>query len=139
MSKLARVEGEVIVKDGTGHAIEFYEETFIIDDAVQNAAQARSLIKKGLITERLRKAIKNFKRVRTCQVVEFTSSDKPAEQSDMDKLFLRATELNCVPENIDNYKRPDFKEKALQKAIALAEERIAKAKPDVVRDLGYVD
>jgi hypothetical protein len=139
MSKLAKVEGEVIVKDGTGHAIEFYEQSFILDDAVKTAAQARLLIKKGLITERLRKSVTNFKRVRTCQVVEFTSSDAPAEQSDMDKLFLRATELNCVPENIDNYKRPDFKEKALQKAIALAEDRIAKSKPDAVQDLGYVD
>jgi len=30
MSKLAKVEGEVVVKDGTGQSIEFYEEEFIL-------------------------------------------------------------------------------------------------------------
>ncbi len=139
MAKLARVEGEVVTKDGSGLAIEFYEQEFILDDAVKTASQARSVIKKGLIAERLRRTIQGFKRVRTCQVIEFTDTNEKPEQSDMDKLFLRATELACVPENIENYKRPDYKQKALERSIALAEERIAKAKPDVVQDLGYVD
>ncbi len=139
MSKLARVEGEVVVKDGTGQALEFYEAEFVLDDAVQTANQARSLIKKGLISEHLRRNVKNYKRVRTCQIVEFTTTDKVAEQSDMDKLFLEATELGCVPENIDNYKRPDYKQKALERAIANHKDRAAKAKPDNVQDLGYVE
>lgn len=139
MSKLAKVEGEVVVKDGTGQAVEFYEEEFILDDAVRDTNQARSIIKKGLISERLRRKVQNFKRVRTCQVIEFTTTDEVAEQSDMDKLFLKATELNCVPENIDNYKRPDYKQKALERAIENAEKRKASEKPDSVQDLGYVD
>lgn len=138
MSKLAKVEGEVVVKDGTGSSIEFYEQEFILSDEVHSVNQARSLIKKGLITERLRREIQGFKRVRTCQIIEFTSSNAPAEQSEMDKLFLRATELGCVPENIDNYKRSDFKAKALEKAIKLAEDRISKTKPDPMVDLGEV-
>jgi hypothetical protein len=138
MAKLAKVEGEVVTKDGTGQAIEFYEQEFILDDAVKTAEQARSIVKKGLITERLRRTVQNFKRVRTCQIIEFTNTDAVPEQSDMDRLFLKATELNCVPENIDNYKRPDFKQRALEKAIALAEERLVKAKPDPMKDMGYV-
>lgn len=137
MAKLARVDGQVVVRDGTGMALEFYEEEFILDDAVQSAAQARALIKKGLISERLRKTVKGYKRVRTCQVIEFTNTNAVAEQSEMDKLFLEATELNCVPENIDNYKRPDYKEKALRSAIEQAKKR--KVKPDPMQDLGEVD
>lgn len=137
MAKLARVDGQVVVRDGTGMALEFYEEEFILDDAVQSAAQARALIKKGLISERLRKTVKGYKRVRTCQVIEFTNTTAKAEQSEMDKLFLEATELNCVPENIDNYKRPDYKEKALRSAIEQAKKR--KVKPDPMQDLGEVE
>jgi hypothetical protein len=137
MSKLAVVEGEVVVKDGSGHAQEFYTEEFVLDDAVKTAAQARVLIKKGLITERLRRTVKNFKRVRTCQIVEFTGTDKVAEQSELDKLFLLATELNCVPENIDNYKRPDYKQKALERAIENARNR--RVVEDKMKDEGYVD
>lgn len=139
MAKLAKVEGQVAVKDGTGMSLEFYEEEFILDDAVKTAEQARSMIKKGLISERLRRTVQNFKRVRTCQIIEFTNTNQQAEQSDMDKLFLRAAELNCVPENIDNYKRPDYKQKALERAISLAEERLKGERPDNVQDLGYVD
>jgi hypothetical protein len=139
MGKLAKVEGEVVVKDGTGTSVEFYESQFVLDDAVQNAAQARAIIKKGLISERLRREVQGYKRVRTCQIVEFTSTDDKPEQSDMDRLLIRATELNCVPENIDNYKRPDFKQRALEKAIEKAEERAKSVKPDAVQDLGYVD
>ena len=139
MSKLARVEGEVVVKDGTGQSLEFYEAEFVLSDAVQTANQARSLIRKGLISEHLRREVKGYKRVRTCQVVEFTTTNKVAEQSEMDKLFLEATELGCVPENIDNYKRPDYKQKALERAIENHKSRVAKVKPDVMQDLGDVE
>jgi len=108
-------------------------------DAVQNANQARSLVRKGLISERLRKKVHGFKRVRTCQIIEFTVTDETAEQSDMDKLFLEATELGCVPENIDNYKRPDYKMKALERAIENHKARAKAQKPDAMQDMGYVD
>lgn len=139
MSKLAKVEGELVTKDGTGTAIEFYEADFVLDDAVKDLKQARSIIRKGLITEHLRKSVKNFKRVRTCQVVDFAATEKQAENTELDKLLLKATQLNCVPENIDNYKRVDFKTKALEKAIEKALERKAKAKLDPMKDEGYVD
>ena len=41
---------------------------------------------------------------------------------------MRAVELGCVPENIDNYRRPDYKAKALEKAIERAEKRKANQK-----------
>ena len=138
MPKLAKVEGEVIVKDGTGQAIEYYEAEFVLDDAVKTGPQARSVIRKGLISERLRKTVQNFRRVRTMQLVSFDRTDAPAEQSELDRLLLRASEMDCIPENIDNYKRPDYKAKALEKAIELAERRAKTAKPDSVKDLGEV-
>jgi hypothetical protein len=56
----------------------------------------------------------------------------------LDKLLMEATALGCKPDNIDNYKRPDHKLKALQRAIDNHKERKAKAKPDET-DHGYID
>lgn len=128
MPKKVTVEGEVIAKDGSYAVSEFYTEEFILDDAVKNEAQARSMIQAGLIADRLRKTVANFRRVRTCQVIGFESTQEKPESSEMDKALLRATELGCVPENITNYRRPDHKLKALQNAIELAEKR--KQKPE---------
>lgn len=136
MAKSVTVEGEVVTRDGRGTAIEFYEKTFILDDAVQNESQARSVIRKGMITEALRKEVENFKHVRTCQVIEFKNTDEKPEASEVDQLLLKATQLGCVPDNIDNYKRADFKAKALEKAIAAHEARTLKEKKE---DLEFVD
>lgn len=144
MAKKAVVEGEVIVRNPNGgFDIEFYEETFTLDDSVESLPEARQIIRKGLIVEKLRKTVKNFKRVRTVEVVSFDESQEQPDNSDLDKLLKKAAQLQCIPENIDNYKRPDFKLKALEKAIEKAEEMAkkhkAKKKKDDVEDLGYVD
>ncbi len=138
MAKKAICEGEVVVKDGTHSAIEFYTAEFVLDDSVETLAQARSMIQAGLITERLRREVSNFKRVRTCDVIEFTKTNESPEHGELDKLLLKATELGCMPENIESYKKPEAKAKALQKAVDRALERNGKAK-DNVTDLGYVD
>jgi len=139
MGKLAKCEGEVVVKDGTHSAIEFYEVDFVLDDAVKTLEQARSMIQGGLIAERLRREKPNYRRVRTCQVVSFGSTEDKPENGEMDKLLLRATQLDCLPENIDSYKRPDYKIKALQKAVERAEERLKKPEKSNVKDEGYID
>lgn len=139
MSKLAVVEGEVLVKEGNTTNIEFYEETFVLDDAVQTLEEARRLIKKALIADKLQRTVKNFKRVRTCQVIELKNTDEKPESSELDQLMLKAVEMECVPENISSYKRTDYKIKALQKAI---EQKEAKAEKKAVQsnetDLGIV-
>jgi len=137
MAKKAVCEGEVVVKDGASSAIEFYTQEFILDDAVKSLEQARSMIQAGLINERLRKEVQNYRRVRTCQVVSFESTTEKAAHSELDKLLLKATELGCMPENIESYKRPDFKAKALEKAIERHLSR--KDKKDPMQDQGYVD
>ena len=139
MAKKAVVEGEIVLRDGNKTNIEFFEETFILDDAVQTLEQARQIIKKGLIAERFRK-MDNFKRVRTAQVISFENTSEAAESSDLDKMLIEATKLNCIPENLQNYKRPDHKVKALAKAIESAKAR-AQKKPakDNVTDEGYID
>ena len=126
MDKLVKVEGELVVKDGTGRMIEFYEEEFILDESVDTVDKARSLIKKGLITERLQRKVSGFKAVRTVKVVSIEDSVEKADDSELTKAMLKAIELNCVPQNIDNYKRADYKLKALEKAIDAQEERNAK-------------
>jgi len=141
VAKKAIVEGEVLVKEGNTTNIEFYTEEFILDDAVNTLEEARRLIKKALISDRLQRITKNFKRVRTCQVIEFESTAEKAENSNLDKLMLQAVGLDCVPENITNYKRSDHKEKALQKAIDAkiaknAEKKTAKSNET---DLGMID
>ncbi len=138
MAKKAVVEGELKIREGHNINIEFYEETFLLDDSVASLEQARAIIKKGLLNERLRKR-DNFKGIRTCQVVSFTKTDEVAEAGDLDKLLIIATELNCIPENLVNYKRPDHKIKALEKAIENAKKRKEKIEKDNVTDEGYVD
>ena len=126
MSKRVLTEGELIVKDGTGSAIEFYTEEFILDDSVQNAAEARCIIQNGLLKAKLQQQTDkypNFKNWRTCQVIAFEQADDKPEASELDQLLLRAVQLNCMPENIDNYKRPDYKIQALKRAVEQAEKR----------------
>jgi len=139
MPKLAKAEGQLVVKEKDGVSIEYYSHDFVLDDAVKTKEQARSMLQAGLLTEALKKEVPNFKRWRTCDVVEFTETTRKAEHSDLDKALLEATELGCVPEGIENYKRPDYKLKALQTAIEKFKARAAKKVKDNVQDLGYVD
>jgi hypothetical protein len=137
MALKVKVEGELVTRDHNGNAIEFYEEEFILGADVRTKEQAHVIVKKALLDDRLRRGHKGYKRFRTAQIVEFGTTDEPAEQSDIDKLLIKATALNCIPENLNNYKRPDHKQRALEKAIALAEAR--KPEKSNVQDLGYVD
>lgn len=139
MGNLVKVEGEAVVKDGTGKMITFYEQEFIIDDSIDNKNTALSLIRKGLITERLRKSLDGFHAVRTCQIISMNPTDEKPIHSEIDSALLRAIELGCVPENLENYRRPDHRLKALNKAIELAEKRKKNVKKDNVTDLGQID
>lgn len=139
MAKKAFVEGEVILRERGGSSIEFYTEEFILGDEVKDINQARVIIKKAMLDGKLREKYKNYKRFRTCQVIKFENTVEKAEHSDLDKLLIRATELNCIPENLNNYKRPDFKAKALEKAIEQAEKRKPLKSEANTEDQGYVD
>lgn len=141
MSKKAYVEGEVLVKDGNTTNIEFYEEEFILDECVKDIADARRVIKKALIQDRLQKKVSNFKRVRTCQVLKFEESGEKSETSDLDKIMYEAIELDCVPENIANYKRTDYKIKALEQAVANKKAKLSEKKTvnGKETDLGYIE
>ena len=135
MDNLVKVEGEMVCKDGTGRRFEFFEEDFVL--SVSDINQARALIRKAMIEERLRKKevtgaleYPDFRKVRTMQVISITPTDEKAEHSELDTAMLRAIELECIPDNLDNYKRPDYKLKALEKAIAVAEARREKLKDE---------
>jgi len=119
MAKIAKTEGEYYRRDGQKNVeICFFEEDFVLSDDVPSLELARCVIQNGLLSERLHK-IDGYKRWRTCEVISFEDcGDSKVEISNIDKLLIRATELGCLPENIDNYKRMDFKVKALERAIA---------------------
>lgn len=142
MGKLVKASGQWLAKDGTGIAICYYDEEFIMDDSVQTLAQARSILHAGLMTQRMQEKseeYQNFKRVRTCEVVSFEEVKEKSTMSELEMLMLRASELECIPENIDSYKRPDYKSKALKQAIENAEKRLKKVKPDPMQDDGEVE
>lgn len=138
MSTVYTVEGELFTKDSNGTTMEFYQEDFVIDGDITNN-EALSLIRKGLISERLQRKVNGFRRIRTCQLVDSKpSTDKP-EDSELTRTLTEAINLGCVPQNIDNYKRKDHKLKALQKAIEGHKVRLAKKTKDSTQDLGIVD
>ena len=142
MAYKAIVEGEVMVRNSAGITeLDFYEESFFLDDSIDSEGVARQIIRKGLLTDRLSKKVKGFRRVRTCQIVGLEKTSDKAENSDLDKLLTEAVNLGCVPTNIDNYRRPDYKLKALQKAIdnEKARQEKLKGKKSNVQDMGYID
>ena len=138
---LATVEGEMVIKENGNKSLEFYKEEFVLDGEIDTPQEARSIIRKGLISERLREK-PGFAAVRTCQITDFKETDQKLGNNDLDKVLYEAIRLNCVPENINSYKRPDYKLKALNSAIEKAKkrkERLAKkSKLDEARDLGRV-
>lgn len=140
MSKKAVAEGEYLERNASGTLdIVPYSEEFLLDDAIEDKHQARQIIKRGLIIDRLSKQ-KNFKRVRTCQVISFENSAEKAENSELDQLLTEAAQRECIPVNINNYRRPDYKIKALRDAIEKDKERKAAPKEKSnVEDQGYVD
>lgn len=140
MNNIFKVEGELVVKDGTGSMIEFYEEDFILDSSITKE-QGRALIRKGLITDKLRRSKEGFKRVRTCQVVDIAPTKEKAESSKLSKAMIKAVDMGCVPANIDSYKNTEDKIKAVDRAIETQKKRNKAKKPEKypVKDLGVVD
>lgn len=136
MGKTALVEGEVVFKSGSNSMIDFYEESFDFSDEVETLAQARQILHAGLCADRLRKSVKGFRRVRTCQVVEFKDNEKSPskDQSDYEKLLVKATKLGCVPDSFERYTSEKGRGKALTKAIELHEKRLATAKKGDVKE-----
>lgn len=139
---LAKVEGEVFVRtDARATNIKFYEEEFVLDDDVKDIGQARVIIRKALLDERLKKSIEHYKKFRTCQVVSLEPTDKKSDSGPVEKKMIEASKLNCVPENLDRYSDSKSKEKALDKAIETKKKRGRPAKKDKfeVEDHGIVD
>jgi hypothetical protein len=140
MGKLALVEGEVMVRtDAKTLNIDLYSEEFILDDDIKDINEARSVIKNGLLDERLKKTVKNYRKYRTYEIIEFKDTDKKSEQSDYDKLMVKAVKNQCVPENLDSYATQEGKQKALERALDTKKKREAKKVKDNVEDQGYID
>ncbi len=142
MTNKAIIEGEVILRDGRGSECAFYELEIDIPDTITTTDKARMYITRGgVASDLLKKEYNNFKSVRTCQVLTVTTGEAGKELTELEALTLEAVELGCVPENLDNYKRKDYKAKALQKAIDSHKARAEKAKKKKsnVVDEGFVD
>lgn len=142
--KVAKVEGEVVVKDGSGLSVEFYEREFELDDVVKDEAMARVVLRKTMVEDELRRSVEGYKRVRTMQVVSLEERDGEKKGGgELDKLVVKAVEMDVLPENLGVYRSTESKEKAITASIERAEvarKRRGRKKGEAeVVDEGYVD
>lgn len=138
MVMTVKVEGEVRVRDGSNLTTEFYEREFDIDD-VENEGIARSVVRKALLGEDLRRTVRGFKSIRTMRVVDLSQKKgKKTEVTKLERLMAEAIKEDAVPDGLDQYGSADSKVAALERS--LAKKRSPFRRPDDgVEDLGYID
>lgn len=122
------VEGEYITTEGE---LDEYEKKFILDEPEEGLA--RAIIQNSLIHNTLKKdkSLKDYRRWKTCQIVECkeVSGEKESEiDPKLQKLISEATNLGCMPPNFNSLKRDDTKIKKLEDAIEKKKARIKKDK-----------
>ena len=127
MAKLAKCEGQLVVKRAGGLENEYFEAEFVLSDNVKDVAQARSIIQAGMLHEKLLKEVPQYKNWRECQVISLEDTKEQATTSELEELLLKCSEAGCVPENLSSYGTDKSKVKALQKAITRHEERLKQA------------
>jgi hypothetical protein len=124
MAKLAKCEGQLVIKRAGGFENEYFETEFLLSDSVKDVHQARSIIQAGLLHEKLMKDVPQYKNWRECQVVSLETTDAKADTSELEQLLLQCSEAGCVPENLSSYASDASKVKALSKALDRHEARI---------------
>lgn len=127
MAKLAKCEGQLVIKRAGGFENEFFEAEFLLSDDVKDVHQARSIIQAGLLHEHLLRNVEQYKNWRECQVVSLESSSESVNTSELEQLLLKCSEAGCVPENLSSYASDKSKTKALQKAWEAHERRVVVA------------
>ena len=125
MAKLAKCEGQLVIKQAGGMVNEYFEAEFLLSDDVKDINQARSIIQAGMLHEKLIKDVPHYKNWRECQVVSLESTDQKVNTSELEQLLLKCSEAGCVPENLASYASDKSKVKALEKAIERHEKRVA--------------
>lgn len=125
MAKLAKCEGQLVIKRAGGFENEFFETEFLLSDSVQDVHQARAIIHAGLLHEKLLKDVPQYKHWRECQVTSLETTDAKADTSELEQLLLQCSEAGCVPENLASYASEASKTKALAKALDRHEKRVA--------------
>lgn len=128
MAKLAKCEGQLVIKRAGGFENEFFETEFLLSDEVADINQARSIIQAGLLHEKLLKDVPQYKNWRECQVVSLESTNAVANTSELEQLLLKCSEAGVVPENLASYASDKSKVKALQKSLDSHERRVATAR-----------
>jgi len=123
MAKLAKVEGDLVIKRAGGNEISFYEVDFVLSDNVKDINQARAIIQAGLIDNRLKREVDGYKNWRTCQVTAFEDTDAEAKTTELESALIEATEKGCLPENIGMYADDLSKIKAIQRSITTGDKR----------------
>lgn len=111
------VEGEY-VESGKLAQLSFYKTSIIL--AEENQGKALSVIQNIMLTDVLKKEIKDFKRWRTAKItdVKAANEDEAAKVDvDLEKAATEATELGAVPPNLSMYKKQEDKKKALEAAV----------------------
>ena len=124
MAKLAKCEGQLVIKQAGGFVNEYFEAEFLLSDDVKDVNQARSIIQAGLLHEKLLKDVPHYKNWRECQVTSLEQSNDNVPTSKLEQLLLKCSEFGIVPDNLASYSNDANKEKALQKALTRHEERV---------------
>ena len=109
--------------------IDEYEEVFELTEG--RVPEARAIIQNsGILDERLRKTKKNYRRWRTCQVIDVQGTTKEAtkEKTELHELLVKATEMGCIPATFKRLKVDKTKIKHLKEAIENKAKRVKKAK-----------
>lgn len=127
MAKLAKCEGQLVIKRAGGFENEYFEAEFVLSDDVKDVNQARSIIQAGLLHEKLLKDVPQYKNWRECQVVSLEPVDGKSDASELEQLLLKCSELGIVPENLSSYASEKSKVKALTKALDNHERRMEAA------------
>lgn len=109
--------------------IDEYEEVFELSEG--RVPEARAIIQNsGMLDERLRKNKKNYRRWRTCQVIDIegTTTEATKETTKLHELLVKATKMGCIPSTFKRLKNPKTKIKHLEEAIENKVKRVKKAK-----------
>lgn len=139
MAKKWRVEGTVVVKDGSGNRVDPYTAEFTLSEDDKQKAQA--IIRRGYIADYLRKDVQGYKRVRTCMVVG-GKSVKEHEADELEEAISEAVDTGALPENLDAYGGSEEKAEAVKRSVSRKKKAEAKKraqKNKQVEDHGYID
>lgn len=148
MVKKVEVSGDMIVGDSRSKWVKPYSLEIEVPDGLENDGVIRSLARKVIVPDLLRKQEEMFRRIRTLQIdsVKDVKEAKGSEKkfSELEEKMAEAANKGCVPDNLESYGSDKTKLEALGRAIDKADkEKAGKSRKKqggvTEQDEGYID